>query len=58
MCPETFFSGFLPFSLGYSFDYTGAENSKDPQRGGTQNALVVGPSVQPEGLYVYSLNLF
>lgn len=57
MCLKTYFSGFLFFFLGIPFfGYAGTENSKDPQTGGTQNALVVGPSVQQKGLYVYSFS--
>ncbi|XP_015573253.2 protein pleiotropic regulatory locus 1 [Ricinus communis] len=28
----------------------GPDDSRDPQKGGTQNALVVGPTVQPKGI--------
>jgi hypothetical protein len=34
--------------------FEGPENSSDHQKGGAQNALV-GPSIQPKALYVFSL---
>lgn len=31
----------------------GPESSRDPQKGGVHNELVVFPSIQPKGLYVF-----
>jgi len=37
--------------------FEGPDNSSDHQKGGAQNALVVGPSIQPKALYVFPLSV-